>query len=41
MPNDTTDKRRNRGSLADQLRRALWLRDLAAPKEAGGEPPKP
>lgn len=36
-----TDKRRNRGSLADQLRRAMWVRDLASPKQTGGSLPKP
>ena len=28
-----TDRTRNRGSLADQLRRAMWLADLAAAEE--------
>ena len=33
MPEDT-DKRRNRGGLADQLRREIWLRDLKANAKA-------
>ncbi|WP_274602413.1 hypothetical protein [Sphingomonas sp. CFBP 8764] len=33
MPGDT-DKRRNRGDLADQLRREIWLRDLKADAKA-------